>query len=125
MTTWQEFLVEHAKFPFPSLDKVTPDGHGTTDISLVEAGLLAPEWKAQYAVRDEDLLQKLCQTLDDILGDTYLLDGCEDRLLKLFGGRLQFRTIGQQEWENSEWSVNNDEAKVRVPGPHPRLSSCS
>jgi hypothetical protein len=123
MTTWRDFLVEHAKFPFPRLDKVRPDAHGTTDISLVEAGLLAPEWKAQYAVRDENLFQKLCQTLGDILGDTHLPIGREGRLLESFGRHLQFTTFGQQELEKEQWSLNDCEAQVRVPGSHSRPSS--
>ena len=53
----------------------------------MEVGLLAREWKAQYAVRDEtSLVQKLCETLENILGDT---------LTKWLGQRsaphLQFR----------------------------------
>jgi hypothetical protein len=39
--------------------------------SDMEVGLLAREWKAQYDVRDETLVQKLCETLENILGDTF------------------------------------------------------
>lgn len=124
MTTWREFLVENAKFPFPHprprLDEDRPDG--TTDISPVEVGLLSPEWKAQYAVRDEHLLQKLCQTLDDILGDAHLPGGY-NQLLPFFGRRLQFPIMGQQEVEDLDWSENDGKAQVRILGSHPRLSS--
>ena len=116
MTTWQQFLVEHAKFPFPLTQRRIDESDDTTDVSLVEAGLLSPEWKAHHAVRDEHLLQKLCRTLDDILGDTHFPVGHEDRLLSLFGRRLQFETIGQRELEYTEWSVNDGKTHVRVPG---------
>lgn len=119
MTTWRDFLVENAKFPFPPTQRRIDETDGTTDISIVEAGLLAPEWKARYAVQDKHLLKKLCQTLDNILGDTHL-PGCdEDQLLSSFGRRLQFKTIGQREFESLSWSLNDCEAQVRV------LDSCS
>jgi hypothetical protein len=118
MTTWRDFLVEHAKFPFPFPRTVEYRSVGTTDTSPFEVGLLSPEWKAQYAVRDQHLLQKLCRTLDIMLGDTHLRGGYEDELLLLFGRRLQFHTVGQRESENPEWSVNDGEAQVRVPGSH-------
>ncbi|KAH9080461.1 hypothetical protein EDB83DRAFT_2548114 [Lactarius deliciosus] len=38
----------------------------------MDVGNVAPEWRAKYAVPDETLVQKLCKTLDNILGDTVL-----------------------------------------------------
>ena len=116
MTTWREFLVEHAKFPFPH-----PFEHGsvsTTDISDMEVGLLAQGWKAQYAVRDETLVQKLCQTLENILGDSLLPDGSEDQLLSIFGRRLQFRHFGMREVVFRGWSTNESESDVRILDSH-------
>lgn len=112
MTSWREFLVEHAKFPFPVPQKRIDDSDSTTDISPVEVGLLAPEWKAHYAVQDELLLKKLCETLDDILRDKYLPGSDEDRLLSSFGRRLR-------EFETWNWSINDCEAQVRVPASPP------
>lgn len=45
----------------------------TTDVSDFEAGLLKSEWKAKYALRDDALVRKLCDSLKNILGDTALL----------------------------------------------------
>jgi len=98
MTKWREFLVEHAKFPSPH--PVEDGSVSTTDVSDVEVGLLEREWKAQYAVRDEILVQKHCRTLENILGDTPLPDDSEGQLLSSFGRCLQFRTIGRREVED-------------------------
>jgi hypothetical protein len=95
---WREFLVEHAKFPSPH--PVEDGSVSTTDVSDVEVGLLEREWKAQYAVRDETLVQKHCHTLENILGDTPLPDDSEGQLLLSFGRCLQFRTIGRREVED-------------------------
>jgi len=55
MVKFHDFLVEHAKFPFPLPDLT---GHvDTTDISELEVGLLAREWKAKLVVRDDTLAQ--------------------------------------------------------------------
>jgi len=68
--TWREFLVEHAKFPFPL---PAEDGsYSITDMPDSEVGLLERDWKAQYAMRDETMIQKLCLALENILGDTLL-----------------------------------------------------
>lgn len=103
MTTWREFLAEHAKFPFPEMaEDGNPD---TTDISPLDVGLVAPEWRAQYAVRDETLVHNLCQTLEDIIGDAHLQDGNKDWLLGLFGEKLNG-------WK---WSGrNNGKRRVRI-----------
>ncbi|KAH8998497.1 hypothetical protein EDB92DRAFT_1835507 [Lactarius akahatsu] len=62
MTTWQEFLVKHAKFPFP--DPVENGSVSATDIPYKDVGVIAPEWRAKYAVPDKTLVQRLCRTLD-------------------------------------------------------------
>ncbi|KAH9049838.1 hypothetical protein EDB84DRAFT_1555805 [Lactarius hengduanensis] len=108
-TTWREFLVEHAKFPFP--DPVENGSVGATDISPMDVGNVAPEWRAKYAVPDETLVQKLCETLDNILGDTVLPDGSRNNLLQRFGRHLEFRTIGGKDIKNLQWSVNASEAR--------------
>ena len=55
-----DFIDEYAKFSFPHPVK---DGTvGITDICNFEVGLLKREWKAVRAVRDDNLVQMLCQT---------------------------------------------------------------
>jgi len=108
MVKLHDFLVEHAKFPFPPVGEIrrTVD---TTDISYFEVGLLARNWKAKHAVRDNSLVQKLCDSLQNILGNTTLLADHEQPLLRFFSPQLEFCEIfGQDE----EWSTNPSEAKV-------------
>jgi len=45
----------------------------TTDVSDFEVGLLEREWKAKHAVRDDALVRKLCDSLQNILGYTALI----------------------------------------------------
>jgi hypothetical protein len=114
MSKWHEFLLEHAKFPFPQqhpnipfhqLDEDT--SVGTADISQIEVGLLRPEWKANHAVRDDALVQKLCHTLEDILGETVLPAGAESYLLRYFPPELGHR--------DRLWLTNPSEAHVSFP----------
>ena len=107
MENFHEFLFEHAKFPFPPPD-VLPSVD-TTDISLLEAGLLSEEWRAEYAVRDDALVQKLCDTLKNILGDTALSDKFESYLLSKFSPRLELDECG---FVDQAWSGNPSEAKA-------------
>jgi hypothetical protein len=131
MSKLHDFLVEHAKFPFPPLD-----GHlssSTTDISTLDVDLLETEWKAKLAVRDDTLVQKLCHALEDILGDAPLVEGAENYLLASFSPRIQFDELGG---EDRDWSTNFSEARVSVSGcssfeteqfrddPGYRLGSC-
>jgi hypothetical protein len=101
-----DFLVEHAKFPFP--DPVDDRTVGTTDISEFEVGLLKREWKTVRAVRDDTLVQKLCRALNNILEDTPLVADAEDFLLASFVPRLQF----ERGRENREWKRNSSKAHV-------------
>ena len=39
--------------------------------------MLEIEWKAGHAVRDDNLVQKLCKGFEDILGDIRLAAGAE------------------------------------------------
>ncbi|KIL63596.1 hypothetical protein M378DRAFT_12032 [Amanita muscaria Koide BX008] len=104
-----DFLVEHAKFPFPHPDELqTAD---TTGISEFEAGLLEREWKATHAVRDDSLVQKLCHSLKSILGDTPLAAGSEKYLLASFSPLLQVDEFGR---EDGEWDMNPSEAQSRT-----------
>jgi hypothetical protein len=90
----REFLVQHAIFPFPAIENSPVS---IIDISELEVGLLEREWKAKYAVRDGTLVQKLCHTLDNILGDLLLSDNSERQLLARFGRRLQFYPWGGED----------------------------
>ena len=121
MSNLHDFLVEHAKFPFPQLNEGLSGS--TTDISLIEVALLENEWKAKHAVRDDTLVQMLCNTLEDILGDTLLEADDENDLLSKFSPRIQFERHGRVV---SDWIANPSESHVSVSTPHSRLSkSCS
>ncbi|KAM6493292.1 hypothetical protein JOM56_011426 [Amanita muscaria] len=105
-----DFLVEYAKFPFPRPDE--SQTAGTTDISKFEVGLLEPEWKATHAVRDDSLVQKLCHSLESILGDTPLAAGRENFLLERFSPKLRFDD--DDGGENETWEMNGSEASSRT-----------
>ena len=102
-----DFLVEHAKFPFPHTDGNRRVGT-TTDISQFEIGLLEREWKAGHAVRDDTLVQKLCRTLEDILGDTHLAASAENYILARF--LLQVDDGGK----DKQWDRNSSEPQVSI-----------
>ena len=107
MVKFYDFLVEHAKFPFPLLGEIrTVD---TTDISDFEVGLLAREWKAKHAIRDDALVQKLCDSLQTILGDTTLSADYEQTLLPFFSPRLESHEILGK---NRRWLTNPSETKA-------------
>ena len=106
-----DFLVEHAKFPFPPFDNHLSTS--TTDISTFEVDLLETKWKARLAVQDDTLVQKLCRALEDILGDTPLAEGAENYLLASFSPRIQVDEHGS---EDSDWSTNTSEVRVSVSG---------
>jgi hypothetical protein len=125
-----DFLVEHAKFPFPPLSEDISSS--TTDISALDVSLLEIEWKAKLAVRDDTLVQKLCDTLQDILEDAPLTEFGKDYLLASFLPKIQTDEFG----EDKDWSNNPSEAHVSVSGcssfeteqfradPGGRLGSC-
>ena len=110
MSKWHDFLLEHAKFPFPH--PVEDRSVGTTDISQIEVGLLSREWKANHAVRDDTLVQKLCHTLKDILGETILAAHAESYLLASFWPRIQ---VDERGHPDEKWSTNPSEAHVSFP----------
>ena len=109
MSNLHNFLVEHAKFPFPQPNE--GPSAGTTDISLIEVPLLEREWRANHAVRDNTLVQKLCSTLENILGDTLLAVDAENQLLSRFSPRIQFGVLGRQDLD---WTTNPSECHVSV-----------
>ncbi len=106
MAKFHEFLVERAKFPFPLPDeRRTVD---TTDISDFEVGLLERERKAKYAVRDDALVRKLCDSLKNILGETALSADSEKDLLATFSPQLgSFGGV-----RLGHWLRNPNEAKA-------------
>ena len=109
MSKLHDFLVEHAKFPFPPLNEDLSSS--TTDISILDANFLEIEWKAKLAVQDNTLVQKLCDALEDILGDAPLAEGVENYLLASFSPRIQFDDYGG---EDMDWSTNPSERHVSV-----------
>ena len=60
-------------------------------------------------MRDDTLVQKLCRTLENILGETLLPVDAESYLLARFLPRIQVDELGYQD---SEWSTNPSEAQV-------------
>ena len=99
------------KVPIPSFY-----GHlssSTTDISIFKVDLLETEWKAKVAVRDDILVQKLCDALEDILGDAPLGEGAENYLLASFSPRIQVDELGR---EDMDWSSNSNERHVSFSG---------
>ena len=107
MAKFYDFLVEHAKFPFPLPGEIqTVD---TTDISDFDVGLLAREWKAKHAVRDDALVQKLCDSLQNILGDSTLSADCELALLNFFAPRIEFNEFTGRD---RDWSTNPNERQA-------------
>ncbi|KAF8351826.1 hypothetical protein F5887DRAFT_1068226 [Amanita rubescens] len=104
MSDLHDFLVEHAKFPSPQPGE--DQSAGTTDISHIEVALLEREWKANHAVRDNTLIQKLCSTLENILGDTPLAPDVKNKLLSRFSPRIQLGALGR---EDPDWRQNPSE----------------
>jgi hypothetical protein len=111
MSKLHDFLVEHAKFPFPPLNEDLSSS--TTDISALDVGLLEIEWKAKVAVRDDTLVQKLCDTLKRILADAPLAEGAEYYFLGGFLPKIERDERGSRD---EAWSRNPDEAHVSVSG---------
>src|ERR1700679_4027269 len=106
MVNFHDFLVEHAKFPFPLPDELRT--YNTTDVSDFEVGLPGRGWRAKYAVRDDALVRKLCDSLKNILGDTALLADFEEALLAVFSPRLESDKFGK----DLEWLRNPTEVQA-------------
>jgi hypothetical protein len=120
MTKLHDFLVEHAKFPFP---QPANRSVGTADISSIssfDVGLLEREWKPNHAVRDNMLVQKLCSTLEIILGDTVFPADVANKYLARFSPKIQLTEYG---FENSTWTENPSEIQVSVLALHSRPSN--
>jgi hypothetical protein len=108
LTLFHEFLVEHAMFPFPETEiggTVT-----LTDISELEVGLIHHDWRARYAVPDNNLAKKLCDTLKTILGETPLTESSKPFLLRCFLPGLLVN--GYSGRPNGTWLRNPSEAQV-------------
>ncbi|KAI0294177.1 hypothetical protein BC826DRAFT_1012766 [Russula brevipes] len=108
MSKLHDFLVEHAKFPFPPLHEHL--AAYTTDISTIDVELLEKEWRAKLAVRDDNFIQNLCGALEHILGDARLADSDESDLLASFAPKIQFPERGG---EDEDWSSNPNETWSR------------
>jgi hypothetical protein len=101
---WKDFLMEHAKFPFPEPDESRTAG--STHTSPLEVDRLDRRWKANYAIHDHALVQKLCDALDNILGDAVLPEDARRRLLARVSPAL----------DGGEWRHNRNEADVCFNG---------
>ena len=92
--------------PKPECDELRTAG--TTDISNLEVGLLVKQWKANRAVRDNTLVQKLHDTLENILENTVLTVHVQDKHLASFDPELQ----GDEFGIDRDWLMNPSEAHV-------------
>jgi hypothetical protein len=99
--------LEHAKFPSPLPDELRT--YDTTDVSNIEVGLLKTEWKAKYAVRDDALVRKLCDSLKNILGDTVLSAYSEEALPADFSPQLEY---DKYHGKDEEWLRNLTEVQA-------------
>jgi hypothetical protein len=100
-TTLLDFL-QNARFPCPPIQ--THGNTNTTDVSLTDMGLVDDTWKAKRAIKDNALVGHLCDTLQQIIGQTPLPQN-EDLLRSNFSPMLERNRI----WEQS----NSSEAEVR------------
>jgi hypothetical protein len=107
MTTWHQFLVESAKSPFPRLDESQSETLGTTRVSTIEEQRIEPSWKATHAVRDQNLVRKLCDTLEDILADDIFPESHRVPLIYSFAPWLSTKAP-------MTWWENASEAKVSL-----------
>jgi hypothetical protein len=106
---YHDFLVERAKFPFP--DCPIGASASSTRLSEVDVGCLNAEWKALHAVRDNDLANKLCDTLRTTLGEMAVTEATRNILLRCF---LPTLAVSEQGMVVQAWSNNPSEAKVSV-----------
>jgi hypothetical protein len=101
MPTLLQFL-QTARFPDPPI--VVKSTANTTDVSDMDIGLVDDAWKAGLAIRDDTLVDNLCDTLAQILGQTPLEPA----------GALNAHFLPHLETEDADWRAPNDsEAKVR------------
>ena len=107
---FHEFLVKHAKFPFPQFpDCPTSASASYTRLSEVDVGLLDSQWKACHAVRDNDLANKLCGSLKTTLGEMTVTEDSRNVLLRWFlPALLGGRRVDQ------DWLENSSEAQVSI-----------
>ncbi|KAH8111575.1 hypothetical protein DFH11DRAFT_1791681 [Phellopilus nigrolimitatus] len=102
----RDILEESAVFPFPMSDST--QSCNLTEPSLFEAGRPDAKWKAARAIRDVKLVDALCSTLDDILGDKRLSASEEIELLACFAPKLDSHE------KNMIWKDNLSEAKASM-----------
>lgn len=75
---------------------------------MLEADRLDRHWKATIAVRDDSLVDALCSSLDEILGDKRLSASEEIELLACFAPKLGFHG------RDMTWKDNLNERKVTM-----------
>jgi hypothetical protein len=100
MSTLLHFL-ENASFPAPPV--VSNLRASTTDVSVVDISLVDDAWKAKRAIRDNELIQNLCDVLAQILADTPLLTGYLDQCFSHQSYEFEAKN-------DSEAQVRNDQS---------------
>ena len=106
-STFPDFLVEHAKFPFPDCPIGAPAS--STGLSELDVGHLDDQWKPRHAVRDNDLAKKLCDALKATLGEMPVTEHSRNSLLRWF---LPTLFVDEDGMEEGDWSNNPSEAHV-------------
>src|SRR5712691_6208307 len=95
--------------PFLIVQLVFPPPPG---LSELDVGRLDDEWKARHAVRDNNLAEKLCDTLEATLGDMPVTEDSRTFLLRSF---LPALSVDEQGMVDKDWSSDNpSEAQVSV-----------
>ena len=98
--TLHDFLVEHAKFPFPEC-LIDDASASSTGLSEIDVGLLDDQWKARHAVRDDDLANKLCVSLRTTLGHAPVTEHSRSYM-----SRWLLPEIMDQDWKINQNQVN-------------------
>jgi hypothetical protein len=109
--SWHHFLLKYAQFPFPEPEEGT-ESTSAIDISQIEIGLLRREWRANRAVRDNTLIQKLCDALQNILGEAVLSENAEKFILANLLPRILVESVDEFDYQDEKWSCNSSEAEV-------------
>lgn len=118
--TFHDFLKDKAKFPFPPSEPGSAS-MSSPKITRKDILKLRGRWKATHAIRDPHLFDKLCHTLETILGNK-LLDSLDTKnsvtrqyLPELFSPQIERYPPAPDRLLPSMWQRNNGlEEEVRI-----------
>ncbi|KAK2465459.1 hypothetical protein APHAL10511_002531 [Amanita phalloides] len=93
--------------------------------SLLQVALLEKEWKANRAVRESTLVQKLCSSLENILEYTLMAANDENHVQARFSPRIQLGASGR---EDLDWMEDNSTERTSrtllIKGVFEALAEC-